>query len=81
MIDVQLDRGYTFLDAEGGYDRSSKKVIYCVVSPREISQVKELILREDPNAFVSVVDVHEALGQGFTYERKRDIFSLENSKN
>ncbi|MDY5068592.1 MAG: DUF2179 domain-containing protein, partial [Lactobacillus johnsonii] len=41
----------------------------------EISQVKELILREDPNAFVSVIDVHEALGQGFTYERKkRHIF-------
>ncbi|MDY4159417.1 MAG: YitT family protein, partial [Candidatus Onthovivens sp.] len=75
MIDVQLDRGYTFINAEGGFDRSAKKIIYCVISPREISQVKELILREDPNAFVSVIDVHEALGQGFTYERKkRHIF-------
>lgn len=71
MIDVQLDRGYTFINAEGGFDRSAKKIIYCVISPREISQVKELILREDPNAFVSVIDVHEALGQGFTYERKK----------
>ena len=75
MIDVQLDRGYTFINAEGGFDRSAKKIIYCVILPREISQVKELILREDPNAFVSVIDVHEALGQGFTYERKkRHIF-------
>ena len=75
MIDIQLDRGYTFINAEGGFDRSAKKIIYCVISPREISQVKELILREDPNAFVSVIDVHEALGQGFTYERKkRHIF-------
>lgn len=75
MIDVQLDRGYTFINAEGGFDRSAKKIIYCVISPREISQVKELILREDPNAFVSIIDVHEALGQGFTYERKkRHIF-------
>ena len=25
MIDVQLDRGYTFLNAEGGYDHSAKQ--------------------------------------------------------
>lgn len=26
MIDVQLDRGYTFINAEGGFDRSAKKL-------------------------------------------------------
>lgn len=71
LIDLQLDRGYTFLEAKGGYDQSPKQIIYCVVSPREISAVRSLILSEDPHAFVSIIDVHEALGQGFTYQRKK----------
>ncbi|CCI81554.1 YitT family protein [Lactobacillus hominis] len=71
MIDLQLDRGYTFLNAEGGYNLTPKKVIYCVVSPREISNVRNLILKIDPHAFVSIIDVHEALGQGFSFERKK----------
>ena len=75
QIDHQLDRGYTFLNGEGGYQNDDKKVIYCVVSPREISNVKNLILEIDSHAFVSIIDVHEALGQGFSYERKkRNIF-------
>ena len=74
-IDRQLDRGFTFLNGEGGYQNDEKKIIYCVVSPREISNVRNLILAIDPHAFVTIIDVHEALGQGFSYERKkRHIF-------
>lgn len=71
MIDLDLERGYTFLEAEGGYKLTKKKVIYCIVSPRELHMVKNLILREDPNAFVSVLNVHEAIGEGFTYKQKQ----------
>ena len=70
-IDQQLDRGFTFLNGEGGFQQDDKKIIYCVVSPREISNVRNLILNIDEHAFVSIIDVHEALGQGFTYQRKK----------
>lgn len=71
MIDLKLDRGFTFLEARGGYKKTKRPVIYLVVSPREIPAVKELIAAEDPKAFVSVIEVHEALGEGFTYKQKR----------
>ena len=70
MIDIKLDRGFTYFEARGGYKKTKRPVIYLVVSPREIPLVKELIAAEDPHAFVSVIEVHEVLGEGFTYKQK-----------
>lgn len=69
-IDQKLERGLTFLMAKGGYTREDKRVIYLVVSPREVITVKKLILAIDSNAFISIFDVHEALGEGFSYDKK-----------
>mgnify|MGYP002796225731 CR=1 FL=1 len=41
------------------------------MSPRELATINQLIRQEDPNAFVSIIEVHEALGEGFTYKQKR----------
>lgn len=71
MIDLKLDRGFTYLNAMGGYKKEAKRIIYLVVSPREVPVVKQLIRQEDPDAFVSIIEVHEALGEGFTYKQKR----------
>ena len=76
MIDLKLDRGFTYFQALGGYQQGKKKVIYVVVSPREIPAIKQLIRQEDPNAFVSILEVHEALGEGFTYKQKRHHFFI-----
>ncbi|MBL1072592.1 YitT family protein [Lactobacillus kitasatonis] len=76
MIDLKLDRGFTYFQALGGYQQDKKKVIYVVVSPREIPAIKQLIRQEDPNAFVSILEVHEALGEGFTYKQKRHHFFI-----
>lgn len=38
--------------------------------------MKELISAEDPKAFVSVIEVHEALGEGFTYKQKQRHFII-----
>ncbi|HBQ43085.1 MAG TPA: hypothetical protein DD724_02340, partial [Lactobacillus acetotolerans] len=39
--------------------------------PREVPAIKDLIKQEDPHAFVSIIEVHEALGEGFTYKQKQ----------
>ncbi|KRM72609.1 YitT family protein [Lacticaseibacillus brantae] len=67
---ASLERGASFLNGEGGYAHDPKQVLYIVVSPSEVAAVKRIIDRLDPKAFVSVIDVHEALGEGFTYQRK-----------
>ena len=40
-------------------------MLYCVVSKKQIVEVKELVLEIDKNAFVIVTDAREVLGEGF----------------
>ena len=45
-----------------------------VVSGREISEVKRIVADFDQQAFVSVINVHEVEGEGFTYLRPKSRF-------
>lgn len=60
-----LDRGVTGLYAKGMYSGKEKCVLYCVVSQKEIVEVKEMVALVDPEAFVIVSDAREVLGEGF----------------
>jgi uncharacterized membrane-anchored protein YitT (DUF2179 family) len=60
-----MDRGGTYLIAEGMYEGKEKKVIYTNVSRKELSVLLSYIRDIDPSAFVSVIDVHDVLGEGF----------------
>ena len=40
-------------------------MLYCVVSKKEITQIKEIVARFDRGAFVIVEDAREVLGEGF----------------
>ena len=42
-----------------------KDALLVVVGKREVSTLRKLVKTVDPNAFVIITDVHEALGEGF----------------
>lgn len=60
-----LNRGGTFLQGEGMYNGQQKKVIFTVVNRRELAMLEEFINKVDPKAFLTIMDAHEILGQGF----------------
>lgn len=60
-----LVRGGTYFKGEGLYSGEEKKIIYTVVNRREVVILEEYINRIDPKAFITVMDTHEILGQGF----------------
>jgi len=60
-----LGRGATLLKATGAYTNNEKNVVLVVISKRQVVTLKKLIKSIDPNAFIIVSDVHEALGEGF----------------
>ena len=66
----ELERGVTALDARGMYSGNRKDVLFCVVSRKEIAQLKELIVGHDAQAFVIVSDAREVLGEGFIEYRQ-----------
>ena len=65
-IHTEIDRGCTRLMAEGTYSCLPVGTLLCVVSRTEAPRLKKLVAEVDPQAFVTVCNVHEALGEGFT---------------
>lgn len=68
----KLDLGVTYLKGVGAYSGTDKTIIYCVVSRLEMAKMKQIIKEIDPQAFMSVVDVHETYG-GTLRKRKEKI--------
>ncbi|WP_414054965.1 YitT family protein [Macrococcus equi] len=67
-ISKVLERGVTLISATGHYSKSERPIIYCVVPRNEITRLKQVINSIDPHAFVSLLDVHDVLGEGFTLD-------------
>lgn len=61
----ELNRGVTGIEATGMYSGEARNMLYCVVSKKEIVELKDLVKRLDPGAFVIVTDAREVLGEGF----------------
>ncbi|MDA3905548.1 MAG: YitT family protein [Bacteroidales bacterium] len=62
---VDLKRGGTLLNGKGMYKGTEKSIIFTVVSRRELAILKDFIHRVDPNAFLTVINANEILGEGF----------------
>ncbi len=62
----EMDRGVTLLSARGGYTGKERPTIYCVISRAEIMALKRIVQEEDENAFLTIMEAHEAIGDGFS---------------
>ncbi len=62
---LDLERGVTGIYAEGIYSKSDKKMLFCVVRKKEISQLVGIVSQIDSDAFVIVSDAREVMGEGF----------------
>lgn len=62
---TDLERGGTYLRGEGLFTGEEKQIIYTVVSRREVAILEEYISKIDPDAFITIMDAKEILGEGF----------------
>jgi uncharacterized membrane-anchored protein YitT (DUF2179 family) len=60
-----MNRGVTSLIAEGEYTHELKKMLYIAVTSSQMVHLKNKILRIDPKAFITIIDVSEVNGKGF----------------
>lgn len=61
----RMGRGVTSLEARGMYSNEEKKMLFCVVSKKEIVKIREIVSEFDARAFVIVRDAREVFGEGF----------------
>ena len=64
-IKNELKRGATILKGQGLYTGNEKNVLLVVVSKKQVITLKKLVKLIDPNSFIIITDIFEALGEGF----------------
>lgn len=72
-IGTKLDRGATFLHGEGSYSHINTKVVLAVVKKQQVTELKELVMELDPDAFVIIQEAHQVLGDGFSRYSKNSL--------
>jgi len=60
-----LNRGGTLIKGNGLYNNNEKSILFTVVNRRELAMLQDFINKIDPNAFLTVINANEVLGQGF----------------
>lgn len=62
--------GITLLPAKGYYSSSDKTMIYFVVNRFQIAKMRSLVVKEDPEAFISITEVSDVFGS-YNKEKRR----------
>ena len=65
-----INRGVTYLNGQGAYSGDEKNILYVVLNPGEVRDVKAIMADLDPDAFISIIDVDEVVSSDFKIRRK-----------
>ena len=65
-----INRGVTYLNGRGAYSGNEKNILYVVLNPGEVRDVKVIMADLDPDAFISIIDVDEVVSSDFKIRRK-----------
>jgi uncharacterized membrane-anchored protein YitT (DUF2179 family) len=60
-----LNRGGTFIQGQGIYNKAEKNMIFVVLNRRELIVLQNYIHTVDSQAFLTVMETNEILGEGF----------------
>ena len=66
---TELGAGATMLHLETGYLGKKQQGLLCVIPPRKLHAATALIQSVDPNVFMTITQIKEVRGQGFSRER------------
>ncbi len=59
----ELGLGLTIMYGRGGYTGDAREILLVIVERLDLSDLKEIVLNEDPTAFMAVETLHEVVGK------------------
>lgn len=65
----EIDAGVTMVHIETGYGAKQQKGVLCVIPNRKLYSVNQMVQMIDPQAFITITQINEVRGRGFTIER------------
>lgn len=70
-IMTELGLGLTVMHGKGGFSGEAKDILFVIVERLDLSDLKELVLNEDPSAFMAIENLHEVVyGSHPSYKKK-----------
>lgn len=72
----ELGLGLTIMYGRGGFSGDEREILYVIVERLQLAELKDLILREDPNAFIAIENLHE-VANGKPTRRKDKMSRME----
>ena len=67
-----LDNGVTMVHIETRMNELSQKAVLAVLSNRKVNRVKQAVLDIDKQAFITISQITEVDGRGFSFDRYVD---------
>ncbi len=61
VIMHELGLGLTIIYGRGGYTGDAREILFVIVERLDLADLKELILRVDPGAFITIENLHEVV--------------------
>ena len=61
VIMNELGLGLTFIQGKGGFSGASRDLLFIIVERLDLADLKEIVLSEDPSAFMAIENLHEAV--------------------
>ncbi len=57
----ELGLGLTIMHGKGGFSGDTREIIFVIIERLDLSELKEIVLRVDPTAFMAIEDLHEVV--------------------
>lgn len=67
VIMNELGLGLTIMHGKGGFSGDSRDILFIIVERLDLSELKEIVLAEDPNAFMAIENLHEVVYGDHSY--------------
>jgi uncharacterized membrane-anchored protein YitT (DUF2179 family) len=61
VIMNELGLGLTIMHGRGGFSGEAREILFIIVERLDLAELKEIVLREDPSAFMAIENLHEVV--------------------
>ena len=73
VIINEMERGGTYFKGKGMYHESEKRIIFTTITKKELPTLLYRIHEIDADAFISIIDATDVLGEGFNSLREKAL--------
>lgn len=61
VITKELGLGLTIMHGRGGFSGAAREILFIIVERLDLAELKDIVLREDPTAFMAIENLHEVV--------------------